>query len=251
VVARQRVAYYAGAPFVPLRPKRPEGFLSYFDDHGVSFVIVNAHDVAEYVGLEPLVGVALREVQRVEAEGETAIVWAYGTDQKAAPRGPCRGRLAPAARRARRAPLRSRRPGSRPPAGPERVARPRAQEACRAGAGGAELRRGGGTRGRRSADRSRGRLGRNASDSRPFRGARSRAGSRSDERARRRRPRVEQDRRPRVQSQPPARGPVRIAHVSSAGPFRPEALPRPAIAKNARSGGVVVGWRASRAPRHS
>lgn len=74
---KRRVAYYAGGPFVQLRPKRPEGFLAYFDDHAVRFVIVNAHDVAEYVGLEPLVGVALREVQRIEAEGETAVVWAF------------------------------------------------------------------------------------------------------------------------------------------------------------------------------
>ena len=81
---KRRVAYYAGAPYVQLRPKRPEGFLRYFDDHGVRFVIVNAHDVHEYVGLEPLIGVALHEVRRVQAEGETAIVWAYGTPPPAA-----------------------------------------------------------------------------------------------------------------------------------------------------------------------
>jgi len=74
---KRRVAYYAGAPFVQLRPKRPEGFARYFDGHGVRYVIVNASDVPEYVGLAPLVGLLLREVHRVEAEGETAIVWAW------------------------------------------------------------------------------------------------------------------------------------------------------------------------------
>jgi 4-amino-4-deoxy-L-arabinose transferase-like glycosyltransferase len=85
---KRRVAYYAGAPFVQLRPKRPEGFLRYFDDHAVRFVIVNQSDVPEYVGLAPLVGAALHEVQRVEAEGETAVVYAYGAPPAAAAGGP-------------------------------------------------------------------------------------------------------------------------------------------------------------------
>jgi hypothetical protein len=84
---KRRVAYYAGAPFVKLRPKRPEGFLRYFDDHGVRFVILNQSDVPEYVGLAPLVGAALHEVRRVEAEGETAIVYAYGAPPAAAAGG--------------------------------------------------------------------------------------------------------------------------------------------------------------------
>lgn len=84
---KRRVAYYAGAPFVQLRPKRPEGFLRYFDDHGVRFVVVNESDVPEYVGLAPLVGAALHEVRRVEAEGETAVVYAYGAPPAAAAGG--------------------------------------------------------------------------------------------------------------------------------------------------------------------
>jgi 4-amino-4-deoxy-L-arabinose transferase-like glycosyltransferase len=74
---KRRVAYYAGAPFVQLRPKRPEGFLRYFADHDVRFVVVNEHDLPEYVGLAPLIGPVLEEVRRVEAEGETALVLGF------------------------------------------------------------------------------------------------------------------------------------------------------------------------------
>jgi len=74
---KRRVAYYAGAPFVQLRPKTAAGFERYFDDHGVRFVVVNGADVDGYVGLDDLVGVRLEEVQRVETEGGVAFVYAY------------------------------------------------------------------------------------------------------------------------------------------------------------------------------
>jgi 4-amino-4-deoxy-L-arabinose transferase-like glycosyltransferase len=74
---KRRVAYYAGAPFVQLRPKTARGFERYFEDHGVRFVVVNRADVEEYVGLDDLVGVRLEEVERIEAEGEVALVYAY------------------------------------------------------------------------------------------------------------------------------------------------------------------------------
>lgn len=74
---KRRVAYYAGAPFVQLRPKSPAGFVRYFDDHAVRFVVVNAADVAEYVGLTPLVGARLVPLHRVEAEGEAALVYRW------------------------------------------------------------------------------------------------------------------------------------------------------------------------------
>ena len=74
---KRRVAYYAGAPFVQLRPKTAAGFERYFDDHGVGFVVVNGADVDSYVGLDDLFGVRLEEVQRVESEGEVAFVYAY------------------------------------------------------------------------------------------------------------------------------------------------------------------------------
>lgn len=74
---KRRVAYYAQAPFVQLRPKTRAGFERYFDDHGVSYVVVNAADVEEYVGLDDLVGSRLAEVQRLEVAGEVALVFAY------------------------------------------------------------------------------------------------------------------------------------------------------------------------------
>jgi hypothetical protein len=84
---KRRVAYYAGAPFVPLRPKTAEGFEVYFDDHDVGLVVVNRDDVPEYVGLAELVGARLRELQRIEAEGEVALVYAYRqTEIEPAPR---------------------------------------------------------------------------------------------------------------------------------------------------------------------
>ena len=74
---KRRVAYYAGAPFLPLRPKTAAGFAYYFDDHGVRFVVVNRDNIEEYVGLDDLVGVRLEEVARVEAEGRVALVYAW------------------------------------------------------------------------------------------------------------------------------------------------------------------------------
>jgi len=74
---KRRVAYYARGPFVQLRPKTRVGFERYFDDHGVSYVVVNAADVEEYVGLDDLFGTRLEEVQRVEAAGQVALVLAY------------------------------------------------------------------------------------------------------------------------------------------------------------------------------
>jgi len=74
---KRRVAYYAGAPFVQLRPKSPAGFERYFDDHAVRVVVVNAAHVPEYVGLEPLFGGRLVELHREEAEGEVALVYAW------------------------------------------------------------------------------------------------------------------------------------------------------------------------------
>jgi hypothetical protein len=74
---KRRVAYYAQAPFVQLRPKTRAGFERYFDDHGVSYVVVNAADVEEYVGLDDLVGSRLAEVQRLEVAGEVALVFTY------------------------------------------------------------------------------------------------------------------------------------------------------------------------------
>jgi hypothetical protein len=75
---KRRVAYYARAPFVQLRPKTRAGFESYFDDHGVAYVVVNEADLEEYVGLDDLIGSRLAEVQRVEAAGQRALVLAYG-----------------------------------------------------------------------------------------------------------------------------------------------------------------------------
>lgn len=74
---KRRVAYYAGAPFVPLRPKTAGGFERYFDDHGVGFVVVNQENVEEYVGLDDLVGTRLEERKRIELEGQVALVYAY------------------------------------------------------------------------------------------------------------------------------------------------------------------------------
>jgi hypothetical protein len=74
---KRRVAYYAGASFVHLRPKTAASFERYFDDHAVRFVIVKETDVAEYVGLAALVGHRLEQRRRVEAEGEVALVYAY------------------------------------------------------------------------------------------------------------------------------------------------------------------------------
>jgi 4-amino-4-deoxy-L-arabinose transferase-like glycosyltransferase len=74
---KRRVAYYAGAAFVQLRPKTPSAFEHYFDDHAVRYVVVNVADVAEYVGLAPLVGVRLEELERVKAPGGVAVVYAY------------------------------------------------------------------------------------------------------------------------------------------------------------------------------
>jgi 4-amino-4-deoxy-L-arabinose transferase-like glycosyltransferase len=74
---KRRVAYYARGPFVQLRPKTRAGFERYFGDHGVGYVVVNRVDVEEYVGLDDLVGASLREVQRVEAAGQVALVYAY------------------------------------------------------------------------------------------------------------------------------------------------------------------------------
>lgn len=74
---KRRVAYYARGPFVQLRPKTREGFLRYFDDHAVDYVVVNEIDVEEYVGLDDLFGDRLREVHRVESAGQVALVFAY------------------------------------------------------------------------------------------------------------------------------------------------------------------------------
>jgi hypothetical protein len=73
---KRRVAYYAGAPFCQLRPRTRASFENYFENHAVNFVVVNAVDVAEYVGLDDLIGTRLEEVYRVEEAGETAFVYA-------------------------------------------------------------------------------------------------------------------------------------------------------------------------------
>jgi hypothetical protein len=81
---KRRVAYYAGGPFCQLRPRTPLSFETYFANHAVQYVVVNAVDVEEYVGLDDLVGTRLEEVYRVEAEGETALVYAVRAPDAAA-----------------------------------------------------------------------------------------------------------------------------------------------------------------------
>jgi 4-amino-4-deoxy-L-arabinose transferase-like glycosyltransferase len=73
---KRRVAYYAGGPFLQLRPRTPFSFELYFTNHRVRYVVVNQVDVAEYVGLDDLIGTRLQEVHRVEEAGETALVYA-------------------------------------------------------------------------------------------------------------------------------------------------------------------------------
>jgi hypothetical protein len=81
---KRRVAYYAGGPFCQLRPRTPLSFETYFANHAVQYVVVNAVDVEEYVGLDDLVGTRLEEVYRVEEEGETALVFAVRAPDAAA-----------------------------------------------------------------------------------------------------------------------------------------------------------------------
>jgi hypothetical protein len=50
-------------------------------------VVVNLADVAEYVGLAPLVGVRLEELQRVKAPGGVAVVYAYHPAEAEGPAG--------------------------------------------------------------------------------------------------------------------------------------------------------------------
>jgi hypothetical protein len=73
---KRRVAYYAGGPFVQLRPRTPFSFELYFATHQVRYVIVNQVDIEEYVGLDDLIGTRLQEIHSVEEAGETALVYA-------------------------------------------------------------------------------------------------------------------------------------------------------------------------------
>jgi hypothetical protein len=73
---KRRVAYYAGGPFLQLRPRTAFSFELYFTNHRVRYVVVNQIDVDEYVGLDDLIGTRLQEVHRVEEAGETALVYA-------------------------------------------------------------------------------------------------------------------------------------------------------------------------------
>jgi hypothetical protein len=72
---KRRVAYYAGGPFLQLRPRTAFSFEVYFATHRVRYVVVNQVDVEEYVGLDDLIGTRLREVHRVEEAGQTALVY--------------------------------------------------------------------------------------------------------------------------------------------------------------------------------
>ena len=73
---KRRVAYYAGGPFCQLRPRTAYSFEVYFRNHGVRYVVVNADDIDDYVGLDDLIGSRLTEIHRVEEAGETAFVYA-------------------------------------------------------------------------------------------------------------------------------------------------------------------------------
>ena len=85
---KRRVAYYAGASYLQLRPRTATSFGYYFDDHGVRFVVVNRDDIGEYVGLGDLVGKRLEEVARIEAEGRVAFVYAWHPRVAEAPTPP-------------------------------------------------------------------------------------------------------------------------------------------------------------------
>jgi hypothetical protein len=74
---KRRVAYYAELPFVQLRDKPLQRFVHYLDTHGVRYVVVNAADVSDYEGLEPLIGNWLERIHEERAEGEVAWVLRY------------------------------------------------------------------------------------------------------------------------------------------------------------------------------
>jgi 4-amino-4-deoxy-L-arabinose transferase-like glycosyltransferase len=71
---KRRVAYYARAPFVQLRTKRPARMLHYLHSYDVRYVIVNEADLEGYDGLAPLMPHLLVRIHQEEAEGERAVV---------------------------------------------------------------------------------------------------------------------------------------------------------------------------------
>lgn len=72
---RQRVAYYADAPFVRLPRISREPMRSYLERQGVRYVIVDESEVGDFAGLAPLFAEALKPLHRTEAAGRVAGVF--------------------------------------------------------------------------------------------------------------------------------------------------------------------------------
>jgi len=74
---KQRVAYYADAPFVKLRSKGPTRFVDYLDRESVRHVIVKEQDVELYDGLAETIDARMVLVHTEDVHGIRALVYEY------------------------------------------------------------------------------------------------------------------------------------------------------------------------------
>jgi hypothetical protein len=69
-----RVAYYAGAPFVPLPSGREGALESSLRERGARWIVIDAEKLGDHLGLSEGIGAWLKPLHRVEARGRVAVV---------------------------------------------------------------------------------------------------------------------------------------------------------------------------------
>jgi 4-amino-4-deoxy-L-arabinose transferase-like glycosyltransferase len=73
---RLRVAYYAGAPFVPLPERASEPLVAYLRERGVHYLVIDDEHASEYPELRDPGRFGLQVIHRVHALGRSAAVFA-------------------------------------------------------------------------------------------------------------------------------------------------------------------------------
>ena len=82
---RLRVAYYAGAPFVPLPAPASEPLVAYLRERGVHHLILDEEHAGAYTELRDPERFGLQVIHRVRASGRSAVVFAMPDSQPGHP----------------------------------------------------------------------------------------------------------------------------------------------------------------------